>query len=163
MLKMDALKRMFESKGLHEVHTYIQSGNVIFKSDEHDTTALSAMLVKAIHAEFGYDIPVLVITREYLVSLALSNPFILKENKVKGDLHLTLMNATASGELINKIKLFVTGEDEFVSAEKAIYIFCKNGYGRTKLTNNFFENQLKVSCTTRNWKTVERLVELSSY
>jgi uncharacterized protein (DUF1697 family) len=163
MMKMDALKRMFESKGLHEVQTYIQSGNVIFKSDENDTTKLSLMLAKDIHAEFGYDIPALVITRDYLVSIALSNPYILKENKVKDDLHLTLLNATASYELIDKMKVLAMADDEFVTAEKAIYIFCKNGYGRTKLTNSFFENKLKVSCTTRNWRTVERLVELSNY
>ena len=50
---------------------------------------------------------------------------------------------------------------EFILIDKEIFLYCPNGYGNTKLTNNFFENKLKVSATTRNWKTVNKLLEMA--
>ncbi len=37
-----------------------------------------------------------------------------------------------------------------------------NGYGETKLSNNFFEEELKVTATTRNWRTVNALLSMTS-
>jgi uncharacterized protein (DUF1697 family) len=54
----------------------------------------------------------------------------------------------------------VQNDEEFVIIEKVIYLYCPHGYGRTKLTNNFFENKLGVGATTRNWKTCNELVKL---
>jgi uncharacterized protein (DUF1697 family) len=51
--------------------------------------------------------------------------------------------------------------DEFVRCGQEIYLFCPNGYGKTKLSNNFFERKLKVAATTRNWKTVNALYTLA--
>jgi uncharacterized protein (DUF1697 family) len=52
--------------------------------------------------------------------------------------------------------------DQLAIAGKDIYLFCPNGYARTKLTNNYFEKKLNVSATTRNWKTVNKLYDLST-
>jgi uncharacterized protein (DUF1697 family) len=51
--------------------------------------------------------------------------------------------------------------DRFKIREKEIYLYCPNGYGTSKLSNNFFERKFKVTATTRNWKTVNKLVELA--
>jgi len=64
--------------------------------------------------------------------------------------------------LIDNLKSIQYGNDEYIIWEKTIFVFCPNGYGRIKLTNTFFENKLKTSTTTRNWKTITKLVELSS-
>jgi uncharacterized protein (DUF1697 family) len=52
--------------------------------------------------------------------------------------------------------------DEFIAGEKEIFLFCPNGYGRTRLSNNFFERKLGVPATTRNWKTVNALYKLAN-
>ena len=52
------------------------------------------------------------------------------------------------------------GADEFAAAEREIFLFCPNGYGRTKLNNTFFEKKLAVPATTRNWKTVLSLIRM---
>jgi len=59
-------------------------------------------------------------------------------------------------DLINKIK--DDGEEFFIS-EKEIYLYCPNGFARTKLSNNFFERKLKLTATTRNWKTVKKIIK----
>ena len=43
-----------------------------------------------------------------------------------------------------------------------IYFHCPNGYGKSKLSNNFFENKLKVSATTRNFRTTNKLLEMAN-
>ena len=52
--------------------------------------------------------------------------------------------------------------DVFTVAGREIYLYCPNGYGRSKLTNGFFERKLGVRCTGRNWRTVAKLVELTA-
>ena len=51
---------------------------------------------------------------------------------------------------------------EFVVEEHEIFLHCPDGYGRSKLSNNFFEKKLGVIATTRNWKTVDALYEMAS-
>jgi len=52
--------------------------------------------------------------------------------------------------------------EDFLLSGKEVYLFCPNGYGVTKLSNSFFERKLKVSATTRNWRTVNTLLEMLS-
>ncbi len=59
---------------------------------------------------------------------------------------------------MDKIKKGTYDPDEFIFDGNNVYLFCPNGYGNTKLNNNFFENKLKITATTRNWKTVNELV-----
>ena len=48
-----------------------------------------------------------------------------------------------------------------VTLGSEIYFYCPNGYGKTKLNNSFVEKKLKVSATTRNWKSVMRICILA--
>jgi uncharacterized protein (DUF1697 family) len=50
--------------------------------------------------------------------------------------------------------------DEFSVKGRTIYLYCPNGYGKTKLNNHFFENKSVVSATTRNLKTLMELVRI---
>jgi len=52
------------------------------------------------------------------------------------------------------------GEEVFFT-DSAVYLYCPNGYGRTKLNNNFLEAKLKVGATTRNWKTTNELFKIA--
>jgi len=50
--------------------------------------------------------------------------------------------------------------DEFAQGERAIYLFCPQGYGKTKLSNSFFERKFGMPATTRNWNTVNALFKM---
>ena len=52
--------------------------------------------------------------------------------------------------------------DEFVLSGTEVFLSCPGGYGETKLSNDYFERCLGVTCTTRNWKTVNALLELAA-
>ncbi|MCL4543084.1 MAG: hypothetical protein M1118_00565 [Chloroflexi bacterium] len=53
------------------------------------------------------------------------------------------------------------GVDGLSVLGQEIYLYCPNGYGRTKLSNAFFERQLATTATTRNWKTVSKLLDIA--
>ncbi len=52
--------------------------------------------------------------------------------------------------------------DEFRLADKEVYLYCPDGYGKTVYSNGYFEKHLGVRATTRNWRTVEKLYEITT-
>lgn len=62
---------------------------------------------------------------------------------------------------INTLATFDYSPEEYHLQDRIIFFYAANGAADAKMNNNFFENKLKVSCTTRNWNTVNKLVELS--
>ena len=163
-IKMTELKRLFESLGYYNVVTYIQSGNVIFQSKEKNATYIEQTIVETVEKQFGHTIKVLVLTKNELTFIFDSNPFIEKDENIDiTKLHVTLLNANPEITVIPSIeKLTSATDDEFKIIEKTVYLYCPNGYGKTKLNNNLFEKKLKANATTRNWKTITKLVELSN-
>jgi uncharacterized protein (DUF1697 family) len=156
---MTDLKSMCEELGLKKVTTYIQSGNLIFNSDKPNSE-LENELEKAITEKYGFDVPVIVRTEKELENSINNNPFFDKDADIK-QLHLTFLKEKPSKENIEKALTFNYKSDKFKIDNKDAFIFCAGKYHESKLTNNFFEKQLKVGATTRNWKTVMKLSELS--
>lgn len=156
---MADLKSMCEKLGLENVTTYIQSGNLIFNSDKPNSE-LENDLEKAITEKYGFDVPVIVRTEKELENSINSNPFFDKETDIK-QLHLTFLKEKPNKENLEKTLTFNYEPDKFQIEDKDVFIFCAGKYHESKLTNNFFEKQLKVGATTRNWKTVMKLFELS--
>ena len=160
MIKMDALRNMAEELGFKNVKTYIQSGNIIFKTAKTDCTQIAQTISVKIKAAFSFDVPVLVLTQNELEQIHVSNHFIINQNKDINSLYVTFLSQKPNQSDIDRI----TGDyggDVWVYADKAVYLCCPNGYGNTKLTNTFFEKKLKVIATTRNWKTVAELVQIA--
>ena len=156
---MADLKSMCEKLGLENVTTYIQSGNLIFNSDKPNSE-LENDLEKAITEKYGFDVPVIVRTEKELENSINSNSFFDKETDIK-QLHLTFLKEKPNKENLEKTLTFNYEPDKFQIEDKDVFIFCAGKYHESKLTNNFFEKQLKVGATTRNWKTVMKLFELS--
>ena len=157
---MKDLKALFEKVGFSKVDTYIQSGNVIFESDQN--TDPGQNIQQAIAETFGFDVPVIVRTAEEWAESIENNPFWKEPNADIDRLHLTCLKEVPSPELVEKIKLFQFLPDRYEIIRKDVFIFCAAGYGTSKLINPFFESKLKVQATTRNWKTVMKLREMTN-
>jgi uncharacterized protein (DUF1697 family) len=110
---------------------------------------------------YGTRVPVIVLTVSEMMDITLHNPLI-KSHKDEAKLHITFLSETPRQENSAQLMLVTNPPDEFILRDKSIYLFCPNGYGRTKFTNNFFEQKLKVTATTRNWKTAHKLIELAN-
>lgn len=160
-VKMDTLRRLYAELGFADATTYIQSGNVVFRAKEEETDSLTDRISHAIKATFGIDVPVIVKTIEELKSIVHDNPFIKDESKDSAYLHVTFLSATPDGEKFRNIQKGDYSGDELALVGETIYLYCPNGYGRTKLTNTFFEARLRLRATTRNWKTTLELLAMA--
>lgn len=158
---MPDLKNLFEKFGFDNVQTYIQSGNVIFESDQKESsTDLELRIQQSIAETFGFDVPVIVRTADEWAESVVNNPFWKEKDADIDRLHLTCLKEVPSPELLKKIKLFQFSLDRYEIIGNDVFIFCAAGYGTSKLTNPFFESKLKIPATTRNWKTVMKLHEM---
>jgi uncharacterized protein (DUF1697 family) len=162
MIKMEALRKMYESLGFKNVKTYIQSGNVIFQATKATTAGLAKEIAKKIQKESGFEVPIIVKEVKELESVFENNPFVNKRREDLAKLHVTFLSEKPEASNIEKINAGNYAPDEFIIENDAVYLFCPNGYGNTKLNNTFFENKLKVTATTRNWKTVTELVNIAN-
>ena len=159
---MAELKKMFEELSFTNVKTYIQSGNIIFDSEPQDDQVLQQLIYDAVLKTFSFTVHIIILESQELKAVQQQNPFLSVRNEDITRLHVTFLDAIPKQELVAQLKekaQFLP--DEWMIDGKNIYLFCPDRYGKTKLNNNFFENKLKVTATTRNWKTVNELVSMS--
>ena len=163
IIKMTELKQLFLNEGFKNVTTYIQSGNVVFNTTENSKIKLEQLISIAIKNQFGYNINLLILTNKELETVFNNNPFIVKNTEIDiTKLGVSLLNTAPDLSKISEIEaLVVDNDDKFILPEKRIYLLFPNGPAKTKLTNNLFEKKLKTVATTRNWKTITKLIELS--
>jgi uncharacterized protein (DUF1697 family) len=158
-LAMPDLRRIVSELGAEDVVTYVQSGNVAFSSGER-AGALAPALEEAIRAATGLDVRVLLRTRKELERALTANP--LLDGRDQSKLHVTFLEHKPAAARVRALGTDAFEPDEFRVVGREVYLHCPNGYGRSKLTNAFFERRLDVAATTRNWKTVGKLLELTS-
>jgi len=157
---MGDLKELFKEIGLKEIVTYIQSGNVIFNSpDKTRDIEIENKIEQLIKNKYGFEVPVIIRTVKELNNVIMNNPY-AKENEINR-LHLTFLKSIPKSENVKNIKTYDFPPDKFTIKAKNVYVYCFGKYSDSKLTNNFFERKLKTTTTTRNWKTVLKLLELS--
>ena len=167
-IRMPELKRLFETLNLGNVVTYIQSGNVIFDWAEQDPTPLARSIEAEIARSFGVTVRVILRDINRFQQIIDTNPFSNQRKEEVEKLHVTFLSDSPSESALSNLPLPADPKgseagktDGFQVCDKEIYLFCPNGYGRTKYSNNYFERRLRVSATTRNWKTVCALNELA--
>lgn len=163
-IKMTELKQLFIKLGFVDVTTYIQSGNVVFKSDIKEPILIEDSIISAISRHFRHTIKALVLTKKKLTTIFNANPFLAKDPTTDiSKLYVTILNKIPDLAGIPNLEILIeSNDDEFQIIENTIYLHCPKGYGNTKLNNNLFEKKLHVTATTRNWKTMSKLVEISN-
>ena len=157
-IKMADLVEALEPLSLKNIRTYLQSGNVIFEHDSIDSDEIAKNIQEKINEAFGISVNVIIRTEEELEDIINSNPFIKNQDIQIDKLHVTFLKELPDSIAMDLNK---SENEEFEVNGREIYLYLPNGYGRTKLTNNIFEKKLKTTATTRNWKTTNKLLEMS--
>lgn len=162
LIKMDALRKTYENLGFLNIKTYVQSGNVIFDGEDMEINKLEKIISQQIEKDFGFEVPIIALTVNTLKQVIDHNPFSKDQNKDQTFLHVTFLSSEPDQYDLKVIEdKKQNGEDLFFT-DNVVYLYCPNGYGRTKLTNNFLETKLKVRATTRNWKTTNELLKIAN-
>ncbi|WP_222981837.1 DUF1697 domain-containing protein [Flagellimonas meishanensis] len=158
-IRMEDLRATLENVGLHRVKTYIQSGNIVFDSMEAEIKTLEATIYQAILTDFGFEVPNLVLTGNAIHHILESSPF--KEETNEKGLYFVLLKEVPNNALVSEFNKLKFDNEDFHVAANCVYLNCRTGYGKAKLNNNLIERKLKVEATTRNLRTMQKLLELT--
>lgn len=158
LVKMDALRKSYEGLGFQNVTTYKQSGNLVFTARGFEINELKQTVSEQIEKDFGFIVPVIVLTINKLKGIVDNNPFLKDSSKDVAFLHATFLASKPVNYNQKDIEDKRQNGEDIIFTDNVVYLYCPNGYGRTKLTNSFLETKLKVSATTRNWKTTSELL-----
>lgn len=143
-------------------YKYIQSGNIVFQYAETHLDKLEQLISEEIFNRFSVNVPVLVREVSELKDILAYNPFLKEMKEDISKLHITFLSKSPDKDLVHYIEDNSYLPDVYLIKDRAVYLLCPNGYGKTKLSNSFFESKLKVKATTRNLKTVMELVKISN-
>lgn len=157
-VKMSDLAGVYSSLGYSDPRTYVQSGNVIFSHNTGDVARIAKSIEKALETRLGLGVTVFIRSAGELSELIAGNPFFRSD---PAKLYVTFLDSKPSRVPMEKLNS-VKSEGEALSIDdKEVYLYLQHGYGRTKLSNAFFEKVLNVPATTRNWNTVKALWEMT--
>jgi uncharacterized protein (DUF1697 family) len=160
-IKMDALQRVYESLGLADVRTLLQSGNVVFRSNLTDRPRLVKRIMQELERQLGLQIDVILRTLAEVASIVERGPVLSQRADPSKLLVMFLSavpNAAAQAALLKWHKTKEMPEMLELRGPE-IYLYYPDGVGRSKLTNAVIENKLDTSGTARNWNTLVKLVE----
>jgi uncharacterized protein (DUF1697 family) len=158
-IAMTELRSSLTSLGLEDVATYIQSGNVVFRSPR-GADDLSTTIEHEIASVFGIQPAVLLRTSAELEKIADNNQYVTGKADLS-KLHVVFLDRAPARSAAAKLDPERSPPDEFALRGREIYLHLPHGSGRSKLTIDYFERRLGVRATARNWNTLHKLIELT--
>ncbi len=160
-IKMDALQALYESLKLRDAQTYVQSGNVIFRTEEPDLTSLGKRIQNGIERKFGFRPDVILRTASELRDVIARNPFAKRRGIEPSKLLVTFLAEDPGAEARDKVRSIKADPEELRIEDRELYIYFHNGIGRAKLSLAAIERALKTPGTGRNWNSVTKMLEIA--
>lgn len=157
LIKMIELKSAFEKSGYTNVVTYINSGNVIFESEEKDLVKITEKLEKNLSKEFAMPLRVIVRSQKELEAIVSNVP----DNWKNGSdvrKYVSFILTSANAKDIAKFIDLREGVDELKVGKEVLYMTTKmeglTKSGFTKMIGKKFYKDM----TMRNFNTVEKIL-----
>jgi uncharacterized protein (DUF1697 family) len=159
-LPMKELVAILENFGAQKIKTYIQSGNAVFQSDEKSLSQLSKQLTAEIKKRHGFEPHVLILGLDAIERAIEENPFPEAEAD-PSSLHLGFLASTPKSPDLKKLDSLKKKSERFHLSDHVFYLHAPEGIGRSKLAAST-EKLLGVPMTSRNWRTVCKIMEMAS-
>lgn len=161
IVKMADLRVLCEELGWEGVQTYIQSGNIVFGAKD-GARALEETLEAAMAKRFGFEVPVIIRSLAELEAVVAANPF-PAESEAEANRVLVGFpkRKPAAGAAETIVAKAVAGE-RVVEAGGALWFHYPEGAGTSKLTPSLVDRAAGSPVTSRNVRTVAKLIELAS-
>ena len=160
-IKMDALRALYESLKLEDPRSYVQSGNVIFKTKEKNHSQLAKKIRDGIQKKFGCSPDVILRTTEEMRKAVAANPFPDRVKVEPGKVLVTFLAAEPPREAEANLAKFKDFPEEVHLEGRELYIYFPNGAGRSKLPWSSVDKLLRVTGTARNWNSVTNMLEMA--
>lgn len=160
-IKMDALRDLYQSLGFSDVQTYVQSGNVLFRTKDKDEAKLRDRIEAAIEKKFGFRPDVVLRTTVEMRTAVAKNPFAKRKNIDSASLLVTFLAEEPSADAKKRLTEIKTDPDLIYLIGRDLYIYFPEGLARPKLPWMTVVKALKTTGTGRNWNSVEKLLEMA--
>jgi uncharacterized protein (DUF1697 family) len=158
-LPMGELKKVLDALGLRKIETYIQSGNVVFESEEADVPALSGRICEAVSRSHGFAPKVLLLRADEIEGVIASNPYPEAESEPKS-LHVFFLEEDMHNPDLEKLDEVKKESERYALLGRAFYLHAPEGIGRSKLAERV-EKALGVAVTARNWRSVTKIMAMA--
>jgi uncharacterized protein (DUF1697 family) len=160
-IKMDALRALYEFLKLRDAQTYVQSGNVIFSTDERDISRLAKRIEDGIERKCGFRPNVILRTAAEMKDVIARNPFGKRRGIEPGKLLVSFLASDPGEEARKKLRQMKCDPEELRVEGREVYIYFPNGMGRSKLPWAGLDKMLKTPATGRNWNSVTKMLEMA--
>jgi len=160
IVKMEQLRREFESLGFSGVETFIASGNVIFQSRSQNWRQLEARIEKHLQKVLGYEVATFIRSPAELRQVANQRPFLLADDKAAGhSLLVAFFSSPPSREAAKNLMAFRSETDDFHLSDREVYWLCRTRISDSRFTGARLEKIVGMRATIRNVTTVRKLAE----
>jgi uncharacterized protein (DUF1697 family) len=159
ILPMKDLTALLEGAGLGGVRTYIQSGNVVFQGAQGTSISLAKRIGDLVLKSHGFVPKVFVLSMKELSNAVAANPFPQAELDPKA-VHLYFLSKLPPAPDLESLNRLRTGREAFELKGKVFYLHTPGGFGVSKLAARA-ERFLGIDATARNWRTVNKLIEMA--
>ena len=159
-IKMDQLRNSLEALGLNDVKTYIQSGNVVFKTAKTFPAALSKKIETKIAGGVGFPVSVITRTSGEMENIIKSNPFLKAPGIDPEKLHVAFLSQPPAASALKKLEVLMLAADQSRCLGQELYLYLPNGVSGSILMKTPLDRVLAVVTTTRNWRTVNTLHQM---
>jgi len=159
MIKMAELKASFESLGLENVVSYVNSGNLAFDAKRTAEATLVKKLEDVIERDFGKTIPVMIREQTEIPRIIAANPF-AGEFESHKEMHVLFLREDMPADKMQQLLVATPSGERYHAIGRELYCHLPMGVADSLLGRSFVEKKLKLAVTGRNWRTVEKLAEL---
>jgi len=160
-IKMEALRELYASLKFYDPKTYVQSGNVIFKTSEPNQKLIAARIQQAVQRKFACRPEIILRTTAELRAVVSNNPFPGHAQREPGKLLVSFLATQPAKEAAEKLLVFADLPEELHLAGRELYIYFPNGAGQSKLPWSRLDKTLQTAGTARNWNSVTKILEIA--
>ena len=162
IVKMEKLKQCFVDMGFSDVKTYIQSGNIIFKTQCIDKINLTKTIENRLLKTFSIEIKTVIFAADELAEIVENAPehFGSEPEKFRYDVWFLLPSITAN-EIVSNVRLH-EGVDFLQTGKNVVYTSRLTSQMGKSYFSKIMQTSVYKNFTIRNWNTTTKLLELAN-
>jgi len=160
VIKMAELKACFESIGLSDVTTFIQSGNVFFGTDERSIAKMTEKVEEGLSKCFDYNSRVVIVSHEQLKNAVKHAPSGFGRKPAKYRYDVVFLRKPLSPAEAMKSVTAKDGIDEAFAGTDVLYFSKLIKKASQSRLPRLIAKPVYQDMTIRNWKTTTKLLAL---
>mgnify|MGYP001256898902 FL=1 len=159
-IRMSTLKAFFETMGFSNVRTYIQSGNVLFASDEKDLNKLTKSIEDGLSKTFDYKANLVLITKPHLEKIVVNAPKGFGSEPTLFRYDVIFLKPPLTVDEAVKHMPVKEGVDMLAKGENVVYFSRLISKATQSRLNKIIGSPIYKYLTIRNWNTTKKLTTL---